>query len=71
MFCHMTVVKLCKVKIFVSRCLWGERGGLRPPESEHIFQLKKASKAFFDDIIVACKKVLIRESNKATGCEER
>lgn len=49
----------------------GERGGLRPPESEHIFQLKKASKAFFDDIIVACKKVLIRESNKATGCEER
>lgn len=71
----MTVAnsKLYKVKIFVSRGLWGGVGvGLRPPEAEHIFQCKKRrAKAFFDVMNLACKKVLIRESNKATGCEER
>lgn len=71
----MTVAnsKLYKVKIFVSRGLWGGVGvGLRPPEAGHIFQCKKRrAKAFFDVMNLACKKVLIRESNKATGCEER
>lgn len=60
MFCHMTVVKLCKVKIFVRRCLWDGVGvGLRPPEAEHIFQCKKRrAKAFFDVMInLAWKKV--------------
>lgn len=59
----MTVAnsKLYKVKIFVSRGLWGGVGvGLRPPEAGHghIFQCKKRrAKAFFDVMNLACKKV--------------
>lgn len=65
----MTVAnsKLYKVKIFVSRGLWGGVGvGLSPPEAEHIFQCKKRrAKAFFDVMInLACKKVSFANQTK-------